>query len=262
VQTDATGTASCSLTPNQPVGVYALSTSFGGDSFYKSSSATAQFTVTPEETTLQITSSPTLSVGNVVVKAKLLEDGQTPVVGRTVAFSGGGVSATGITDTSGVASAALGLQPGQYQLSASFADDPFYLSANATSQTLYVYQPTQFVIWGGNAGGVAVGQDFTFWGSQWDKQVTGGNYQANAGFKGYASQVSGANWTTGPGNSSSPPNTVATYISVLVSTNISKPSDTITGNVSESVVLRVDNPAGYQPDPGHAGSGVVVALVQ
>lgn len=166
------------------------------------------------------------------------------------------------TDSTGLASAELPLQPGLYTLAASFTGVPFYVSSNASSQRLYVYQPTQFVVWGGNTGGISVGQDYTFWGSQWDKQVIGGSYQANASFKGYASQVTGATWTTGPGNSSSPPSSVSNYIGVIVSTNLGKQGGTISGNVTELVVLRVDSPASYEPNPGHAGSGVMMAFVQ
>lgn len=101
--------------------------------------------VTKEETTLQITSSPTLAVDSVVVKAKLLEDGQTPISGRAVTFSAGNARASGTTDSTGVASATLPLEPGQYTLSGSFGSDPFYLATIAASQTLFVYQPTQFV---------------------------------------------------------------------------------------------------------------------
>jgi hypothetical protein len=31
--------------------------------------------------------------------------------------------------------------------------------------------------------------------------------------------------------------------------------------VTETVVLRVDNPNNYLPDPGHAGTGVMTAIV-
>jgi hypothetical protein len=32
--------------------------------------------------------------------------------------------------------------------------------------------------------------------------------------------------------------------------------------VSEVLVLRVDDPASYLPDPGHTASGVMMAIVQ
>jgi hypothetical protein len=235
---------------------------FAGDSTYQTSSTTAQFIVTREETVLQITSSPTLSAGSVVVKAKLASDDQTPVSGRTVKFTIGATSADGTTDSAGVASATFTLTTGQYTVAAHFDGDSFYKPADATSQTLFVYQPTQFVIWGGNAGGVMVGQDATFWGSQWSRQVTGGAFQATASFKGFASQVTGTTWATLPGASSNPPSSVATYIGVLVATDITVQGNTISGNVAHMVVLQVDNPTSYQPDPQFTATGLVVAIIQ
>jgi hypothetical protein len=267
--TDATGVASCSIAPNQVPGPYILAASFAGSSAYQASNDSQPFTVTKEETTLQITSSPTEAAGSVVVKAKLLEDGQTPIGGRTVTFSAGNASAGGTTDSAGIAGATLALQPGQYALSASFRGDPLYLASNAPGQTLYVYQPSQFVIWGGNppvpAGlpaNLTIGMDRVFWGAQWAKQVQGGNFQAGSSFKGHADQVGGATWTSTPGNSSNPPSSVANYIGVIVSTQIAKKGNVISGNVAETAILKVDNPAGYQPDPGYSGTGVLVAVVR
>jgi hypothetical protein len=42
-----------------------------------------------------------------------------------------------------------------------------------------------FAIWGGNPGGLTAYQQYNFWGSQWDSQVTGGNYDTTARFKGF-----------------------------------------------------------------------------
>lgn len=261
----ASGVGSCSITPNEPAGSYPLKATFAGNGQYNPSSATGTFVVTLEETTLAITSSNTLPTGAVIVSAVLKEDGTTPIAGRTVTFSAGSVTANGTTNGSGVATATLALAPGAYTLNANFAGDPFYLPAKAVAQTLFVFQPTQFVIWGGNAPNVAdavkVGQDYNFWGAQWEKQVTAGDYQSNGSFKGYAEHVSGTTWTSAPGDSSNPPASVATYISVIVATHIAKDGSVESGNIVERVVLKVDNPAGYQPDPGHPGSGVMVAVV-
>ena len=46
---------------------------------------------------------------------------------------------------------------------------------------------------------------------------------------------------------------------VIVATQATKQGGAISGNVAEMAVLQVDNPSAYQPDPGHAASGVVVA---
>lgn len=261
----ASGVGSCEITPNEPAGSYPLTAAFAGNAQYNPSSATGTFIVTLEETTLAITSSNTLATGAVNVSAVLKEDGATPISGRTVTFSAGGVSANGTTNGAGVASATLALAPGAYTLNANFAGDTFYKPSAAAAQTLYVFQPTQFVIWGGNAPNLAdavkVGQDYNFWGAQWEKQVTAGDYQSNGSFKGYADQVSGATWTSRPGDASNPPGSVATHISVIVATHVAKDGSVESGNIVETVVLKVDNPAAYQPNPGHPGSGVMVAVV-
>jgi hypothetical protein len=146
---------------------------------------------------------------------------------------------------------------GQYTLTVGFAGDSYYLAASAT-QTLYVYQPTQFVIWGGNPGGLSVGQSYTFWGAQWSRQVTGGSYAGDASFKGWADLVAARIWTASGGNSTSPPATVAQYIGVIVATEAYAMSGQTSGNITELGVLRVDDPSAYQPNPGHSAAGVLV----
>jgi hypothetical protein len=140
----------------------------------------------------------------------------------------------------------------------------------ASCGAILTYQESQFVIWGGNpvipAGqpaNVTIGQDYVFWGAQWWKQVLGGNWAANASFKGYANQVDRANgsWTTRPGNSSGPPDSVGRYISVIIATQATKKGSEISGNIAETGILRVDDPGSYQPNPGHPGSGVLIAIV-
>ena len=69
-------------------------------------------------------------------------------------------------------------------LKAAFAGDTAHLPASMTVRLL-VYQPSSFVIWGGNTPGLLLGQRVNFWGSQWEQQVTSGDYQAHGSFKGY-----------------------------------------------------------------------------
>jgi hypothetical protein len=56
---------------------------------------------------------------------------------------------------------------------------------------------------------------------------------------------------------------VASYLGVIVATQITldPTTGTISGNVAERLVLRLDNPSGYQPDPGVQSSGVLVAII-
>jgi uncharacterized repeat protein (TIGR01451 family) len=136
---------------------------------------------------------------------------------------------------------------------------------------ILIYQESQFVIWGGNPtipsgqpANITIGRDYMFWGAQWWKQVLGGNWTDNASFKGYANQVDRVNktWSTRPGNSSGPPDSVSSYISVIVTTQSTKQGSDISGNIAETAILKVDDPNGYGPNPGHSGSGVVVAIIR
>jgi hypothetical protein len=119
-----------------------------------------------------------------------------------------------------------------------------------------------FVIGDGNA---AVGSSVTFWGAQWwqENSLSGG--LAPASFKGFADTVSsspscGETWTTRPGNSSKPPaGPLPELIEVVVSSNVTKSGPTISGDVHEVVVVQTT--PGYADDPGHAGTGTVIATV-
>jgi hypothetical protein len=110
----------------------------------------------------------------------------------------------------------------------------------STAAPVVAYQPASFVIWGGNTPGLVLGQRVNFWGSQWASQVTGGDYQANPSFKGFATpaatpvaiceptastsgspQLDSSCWTSKPDNSK-PPAILSAYIGVIVSTSIAK----------------------------------------
>ena len=118
-----------------------------------------------------------------------------------------------------------------------------------------------FVIGDGNA---VVGAHVTFWGSQWAKLnfLSGG--KAPAAFKGFASFTSpnppicGGAWTSNPGNSSGPPSSVPSLITVIVTSSITKKGPTISGNIPATATVLTD--PGYEPNPGHAGTGTVVAV--
>jgi hypothetical protein len=119
-----------------------------------------------------------------------------------------------------------------------------------------------FVIGDGNA---TVGQNVTFWGARWSSLNSLSGGQAPASFKGFASHIPnnppqcGDHWASEPGNSSAPPASVPQYMAVIASGSITKSGSTIPGDAPEIVVVKT-NP-GYAPDPGHAGTGTVVAIV-
>jgi hypothetical protein len=116
-----------------------------------------------------------------------------------------------------------------------------------------------FVIGTSNA---AVGTHVTFWGAKWWKLNGLEEGSAPASFKGFANEVNGTcggTWTTDPGNSSDPPELVPPFIEVLVPSSITKKGRTISGDIT-SVVLVATEP-GYGPNPGHPGTGEVIAVV-
>jgi hypothetical protein len=119
-----------------------------------------------------------------------------------------------------------------------------------------------FVIGNENA---TVGKSVTFWGSKWSALNTLSGGSAPASFKGFASDSSnnppqcGEQWTSDPGNSSNPPATIPPYMTAIVSSSITKSGSSISGNTQEVVVVKTNS--GYAPDPGHPGSGTIVATI-
>jgi hypothetical protein len=116
-----------------------------------------------------------------------------------------------------------------------------------------------FVIGDQNAD---VGSVVTFWGAQWWKDNGLSMGLAPASFKGFADTATatcGEPWTTRPGNSSFPPETVEGVVPMVVSTHITKSGPVISGDTQKVVLVDV-NP-GYGPNPGHPGTGTVVGVV-
>jgi hypothetical protein len=193
------------------------------------------------------------------VQAVLTSD-TVPIAGQPVTFLAVGTSITTTTSATGVATATLALPTGPFTLTVTYAGDTTHTASSAT-QPLIVFEPTRFVVWGGGASQLAdalpVGQRVVFWGTQWP----GVSAPVPAAFSGCADQVRGATWTGRPGNASRPPATIPSYLGALVTTSVDKHGSTITGNVVAEVVLQVENPAAYQPDPGHEGAGTVLGLI-
>jgi hypothetical protein len=117
-----------------------------------------------------------------------------------------------------------------------------------------------FVIGDRNAD---VGSKVTYWGSKWSNQNSLSRASAPDSFKGFADSASalalnlGSSWTTRPGNSSKPPRSVPDYMAVIVSSGIQKSGSAIGGDIVKGVVVKTD--PGYDDNPGHPGTGTVVA---
>lgn len=134
-------------------------------------------------------------------------------------------------------------------------------SANANTMLLVFLASGAFVAGDQSA---QMGVKVTFWSAQWStlNHLSGG--PAPTSFKGFAATLSaeppkcGITWTTGPGNSSKPPAPLPAYMGVLVATKVTKSGSKISGDAKSIVVVKVD--PGYSPNPGHAGTGTIVAM--
>jgi hypothetical protein len=269
VLTDGSGAASCSITPTQAAQATSVTAAVAGDIDYVSASDSKPFTITREETTLAYTGPTVILQGasGVTLSAQLLEDGTTAPFpsGQLVQLSIGGQSCVAATDAAGNASCTvvfvgpLGAEP----LAASFAGDAYYLPSSDTGKTAIVFAFP-------SSGAFAIGDassGVNWWGAQWAtaNQLTGG--KAPNAFKGFAASVTlpstspanlcGTSFTTRPGNSPPPVEGVPSYMGVLVASAVGASGSTITGTWGSIVVVRTEG--GYAANPGHPGSGAVVA---
>lgn len=262
--TDPTGLATCPITPNQQAGSYTLTATFAGDAFYAASAGAGPFTITKEETTVKFTAgSPTVIANGhpTTFSATLLEDGTTPIQGRSFTITIGTQSCiTGLSDVAGTANCTITLSQvlGPGTVMVSFTGDAFYLPSSATEPVLvFAFLNSGSMIIGNLDS--ATGTPAMFWGAQWAKvnSLSGGS--ASNSFDGFASaspQACGGAWTSDPGNSSGPPAVLPSYMGVIASSSIIKSGSLIAGDVPIIVVIKT-NP-GYASDPGHAGTGTVV----
>jgi hypothetical protein len=134
-------------------------------------------------------------------------------------------------------------------------------TADTGDCSVTVYTPMPFVIGDGNS---AKGTHVTFWGAQWWKLNTLSGGAAPASFKGFALNPAtpscGTGWTTGPGNSPHPPaGPLPDFMGVIVTSSVSQSGSQIAGNTVHMVVVQTD--PGYDNNPGHAGTGTVVAPI-
>jgi len=271
--TSAAGAASCTLTLNQIPSPYTVTASFAASGLFQASSASAAFTITKEETTLSYTGDTVIANNTTAhLSGVLLEDGVVPIAGRMVVFTlGTGASAqtcNHLTDGAGIAACTIFPvnQPfGAGVVADNFAGDGFYLPSSASATTIvFAFLSRGAFVLGDQTAVVGPNTD-TFWSEVWSSLNVLSGGSAPPSFKGFASTIStnppscGDTWTTRPGNSSDPPDPpLPPFMGVVVSSTISKSGSTISGNVLRIVVVTT-NP-GYAPNPGHPGTGTVVAV--
>ena len=179
--TDGNGVASVSIAAAPAPGPTPLNVSFAGETNFKPTQLNTTINIDRDETSIRYTGSALL--GTVVPQqvSAVLTDSQSgiPIANETVTFRVGTVQAQAVTNAQGVAIATMVLgadqTSGPTAIQVSFAGDSFY-KPSVAGVAVTVYLSTSFVVWGGNQGGVHLGQDVNFWGAQWEAQVTGGNF--------------------------------------------------------------------------------------
>lgn len=223
--------------------------------------------VAPAPTQLAITSGPVVSQGAPVTVRLSEAFDQSAIPGQTVTIRAHGVGGTPsievlvTTDGSGIAP--IILQPGQYHIVAEYDGAPTYEPSLAPMTSVVVYRPTTFVIWGGNSGGVTPGAKVQFWGRGWAKQLMqDGSYGGNASFQGFGLPFGENMWVSPPASSGREPATVPDVIGVIITTRVEGRGSNTVGNIAGYAVLRVEDPAAYQPNGGHAAMGVVLSTQQ
>lgn len=277
--TDATGVARVTTTLGAP-GAVAVSVSFAGDATLPALDATSSINVDREETRIRYNGNTLIRTGTPQSVTALLvdPDNLAPIANETVTFRVGTTTVTAVTNASGLATAAITLpsaQVGPFSMTTSFAGDGFF-KPSVQTVPITIYSPAAFVVWGGNTGGLKIGQRVNFWGSQWESQVINGQYfAANPSFKGWSgsiapalqcqvnatpSTLTPACWQVKPGQSFPPSGTLPNFIEVIVSTVITKSSDTVYGNVACGAVVKVDHTPPYGAVPGQPGFGTIAGV--
>ena len=269
--TDASGRAVCSVVPTQPAGVVPVSATFAEDPDYLGASASKSFQITRQETTTTYTGPSVIAQGQpVTLRGRLVEEGgPVPVEGRSLTLGLGGQSCTGTTDASGGVScviAQVSTPLGPQALSATFAGDAFYEPSSAVPTQAVVFAfPSRgvFTIGDRTEASATPATPVTWWSQDWSTRNSLSAGPVSPSFKGFAAGVStsppscGATWTSGPGNSAAPPAEVPSFMGVVVTGSVSRSGSEFTGDVVEIVVVRTD--AGFAPNPGHPGTGTIVA---
>lgn len=264
--TNSVGFATCPVQSIAGDPTATLTATYAGNLDYFGAGATRSVQLAPPPTATALvfgTILPILQGTQTSLRATLLDDAGAPIANEQLTMTLGSQSCTGDTDVSGVATCTVTASDplGPAAVTASFAGDDFHLATSASISTFVYAVPaggSTFVVGDQSATGAV-----TFWGAKWSKlnRVSGG--AAPDAFKGFAlgaSVTCGTSWTTRPGNSPDPPSgTLPSYMAVLVTSSVTKSGSSISGTTTHIVIVKTD--AGYKNDPGHAGTGTVVATV-
>lgn len=257
----AGGNASCQVTiADAPGASYKVTATYAGDATHTTSSDFTPFTVISPVTATHVAAVGPLLAGSSVALSATVTPSSAP---GTVTFSSGTTTLCTATLSSGAAScSATFAQSGMYTVTARYPGNGLYLpSSDSTPVLVYALAPGggSFVVGDKSASGAV-----TFWGAQWSKLNTLSGGAAPNAFKGFALNPSAAKcgvpWSTDPGNSSPPPvGPLPAYMAVIVTSKATQSGSQISGNTVAIVIVKTDS--GYTNDPGHAGTGTVVATL-
>ncbi len=282
--TNSSGVASCTIAPTQEASTPNIVASFAGDSNYQPASDTQLFTITPEETTVSYTGPTAILAGGagVTLTANMAEDGSAdndgdggsrpPVPSENVSLSLGGQSCNASTDTAGNARCtipAVTAPLGPETVGASFAGDRYYAPSSATKTAIAFTFPSRgaFTLGDQTVASASATTPVTWWADNWSSLNSVSAGPAPSALKGFAANIRlptttpaaqcASSWTTTGGDSSPPPSTVPSYMGTVVTSAVTKSGATISGNPVKIVVVKT-NP-GYVPNPGHHGTGTIIA---
>jgi hypothetical protein len=154
--TNASGVATCSITPTEPGGTYTLSGSFGGDTktvpTLLPSTGSGTFVVTKAPTTVTYTGSTSISSGTTPTLSATLTSNGAPVAGQTVTFTvGTGSSAqkcSGTTNSAGNVSCGICMfnqSASPLPVTVSYGGNSYY-STSSASVSVTVKTPTSLSV--------------------------------------------------------------------------------------------------------------------
>jgi hypothetical protein len=264
-----------------------ITATYGGDTLHTESSRAGSVQVlTPHPSAITVACSPstyvvagrqTTCTATVTDTAGVAKSMPTGTISLSSSGSGSfsGASKCTLTESSsGVAACSLTYTPTATPatpvrsdiITAAYGGDSLHTPSSGTAAeqvlSITLLSSGSFVIGDQSA---QVGTAVTFWGAQWWKlnSLSGGT--APSSFKGFANSTPnnpphcGDRWTSATGNSSNPPSSVPGLMAVIASSSITESGETISGNAPK--VLIVKTGSGYAPNPGHAGTGTIVAQV-
>ena len=154
--TNASGVATCSVTPNEPGGTYTVTGSFGGDTttvpILLPSTGKSSFTENKAPTTVTYTGSTSITSGNTPVLSATLTSSGAPLSGQTVTLTvGSGSSAqhcSGTTNSSGNVSCSIctfNQTASPLPVTVTYGGNTYY-AGSTTSQNITVTTPTSLSV--------------------------------------------------------------------------------------------------------------------